>query len=106
LVPSGDHCVVENVGHQSPNDADTHPRRRKTSGLRKFRGTPNGAGGGLQAPQTRENRNVKNTDFVDIMISEVLRDFLFSRNQTLKSADNKYIRILKNKLIKLKKTKR
>jgi hypothetical protein len=41
-------------------------------------------------------------DFVDIMISEVLRDFPFIRNEALKSADNSYIRILKNKLIKLK----
>jgi hypothetical protein len=66
-------------------------------------GAPKGGGGGLpvcshpphQAPQ---NRNLKNTDFVNIMISKVLRDLLFSRNQPLK-----YIRILKNKLIKLKK---
>jgi hypothetical protein len=34
---------------------------------------------------------------------KVLRDFPFSRNQPLKSADDQYIRILKNKLIKLKK---
>jgi hypothetical protein len=37
------------------------------------------------------------------MILEVLRDFAFSRNQPLKSTDEYYIRILKNKLIKLKK---
>jgi hypothetical protein len=43
-----------------------------------------------------------NTYFADIMISKVLRDLPFSRNQTLKSADDQYIRILKNKLIKLK----
>jgi hypothetical protein len=65
-------------------------------------------GGGFRAatrpdPQTR---NSKNTDFVDIMISKVLRDFPFSRNQPLKSADDQYIRILKNKLVKLKKTRR
>jgi hypothetical protein len=40
------------------------------------------------------------------MISQVVRDFPFSRNQPLKSADDQYIRILKNKLIKLKKTRR
>jgi hypothetical protein len=45
----------------------------------------------------------KNTDFVDIMISKVLRDFPFRRNQPLKSADDQYIRILKNKSTKLKK---
>jgi hypothetical protein len=55
------------------------------------------------APQTTENWNLRNTDFVDLVISEVLRDFPFSRNQPLKSADDEYIRILKNKLIKLKK---
>jgi hypothetical protein len=40
------------------------------------------------------------------MISKVLRDLPFSRNQPLKSGDDYHIRILKNKLIKLKKTKR
>jgi hypothetical protein len=47
----------------------------------------------------------KNTDFVYIMISKVLRDLPFSRNQPLKSADDQYINILKNKLIKLKNKK-
>jgi hypothetical protein len=37
------------------------------------------------------------------MISKVLGDLPFSQNQPLKSADDQYIRILKNKLIKLKK---
>jgi hypothetical protein len=37
------------------------------------------------------------------MISKVLHDFPFSRNQPLKSAGDWDIRILKNKLIKLKK---
>jgi hypothetical protein len=36
-------------------------------------------------------------------ISKVLHDFPFSRSQPLKSADYQYIRIFKNKLIKLKK---
>jgi hypothetical protein len=40
------------------------------------------------------------------MISKVLRDLGFSRNQPLKSADDQYTGILKNKLIKLKKTRR
>jgi hypothetical protein len=39
------------------------------------------------APQTPQNRNFKNTDFVD-MTSKVLRDLPFSRNQPLKSADD------------------
>jgi hypothetical protein len=61
---------------------------------------------GLQPPtKPLQNRNLKNTYFVDIMISKVLRDLHFSRNQTLKSADDQYIRILKKKLIKLKNTR-
>jgi hypothetical protein len=56
---------------------------------------------GLQPPQTPQNRN-KNTHFVDITISNVICDLPFSRNQPLKSADDWYIRILKNKLIELK----
>jgi hypothetical protein len=52
--------------------------------------------------QNPQNRNLKNTNFVDITISKVSRDFPFSRNQPLKSADDQYISILKNKLIKLK----
>jgi hypothetical protein len=61
--------------------------------------------GGCQAagPPNPKNWNLKNADFVDVMISEVLRDFPFSRDQPLKSADVQYIRILKNKLIKSKK---
>jgi hypothetical protein len=53
-------------------------------------------------PQTPQNRNLKNTAFIYFMISKVLRDFPFSRKQPLKSADDRYIRNLKNKLIKLK----
>jgi hypothetical protein len=47
-------------------------------------------GGGYRAAnplQTHQNRNLKNTDFVDI-ISKLLRDLPFSRNQPLKSADD------------------
>ena len=49
------------------------------------------AGGGCRAaapPKTPQNRNLKSTDFVDIIISKVLRDFPFSRNQPLTSADD------------------
>jgi hypothetical protein len=56
--------------------------------------------------RTQQNWNLKNTDFVDTIISKVLRHFPFSRNQPLESADDQYIRILKNKLIKLKKNKK
>jgi hypothetical protein len=60
-------------------------------------------GSRVPAPEKPRKRNLKDIDFVDIMISKVLHDFPFSRNQPLKSADDKYIRILKNKLMKLKK---
>jgi hypothetical protein len=53
-------------------------------------GCTEGEGGGgvarLQTPSSAQNRNLKNTDFVDIMISKVLHDCPFSRNQPLKSA--------------------
>jgi len=51
-------------------------------------------------PQTPQNRNFEDKDYVDTMLSEVLRDLPFSRNQPLKSADVPYIRVLKKKLIK------
>jgi hypothetical protein len=67
--------------------------------LRQGRGVPKGGCRGA-APPKPQNRNLKNTDFVD-MISNALRDFLFSRNQQLKLAYDQYIRILKNVLTKL-----
>jgi hypothetical protein len=49
-------------------------------------------GGGCRAagppPQIPENLNLKNTDFVDVVISKVLRDLPFRRRQPLKSADD------------------
>jgi hypothetical protein len=50
--------------------------------------------------------NLKKADFVDIKISKVLRDFPSSRNPPQKSADDQYIRTLKNKFTELKKTRR
>jgi hypothetical protein len=47
-----------------------------------------GGAAGLQPPKTSENRYLKNTDFVDIMISKLSRDLPFSRKQPLKSADD------------------
>jgi hypothetical protein len=38
--------------------------------------------------KTQQKQNLKNTDFVSITISKVLRDFPVSRNQPLKSADD------------------
>jgi hypothetical protein len=47
-------------------------------------------------------QNLKNANLVDIMVSKVLCEFPFIRNRPLRPADDWYIRILKNKLIKLK----
>jgi hypothetical protein len=40
------------------------------------------------ATQTPQNRNLKNTNFVDTIISKVLSDLHFSWNQSLKPADD------------------
>ena len=52
--------------------------------------------GGLQPP-TQIEELIKKTDFVDTMISIVLRDLPFSQSQPLKTADDYYIAIAKNK---------
>jgi hypothetical protein len=44
------------------------------------------------------NENLKITDFVDMMIPNVLHGLPFSRNQLQKLASDRYIRILKNKI--------
>jgi hypothetical protein len=68
--------------------------------IQRTKNAPKGVrAAGLQPPQTPKNWNLKNTDFSDIMIPNALRDFPFSRNQPLKSADDYCIRILKIKLI-------
>jgi hypothetical protein len=50
-------------------------------------GRTQGGGGGAPGYSPPPKPEFKNTDFVDIMISKVLRDLPFSRNQPLKSAD-------------------
>jgi hypothetical protein len=45
-------------------------------------------GGAAAWPAHPQSRDLKNRDFVDIMISEASRDLPFSRNQPLKSADD------------------
>jgi hypothetical protein len=58
-----------------------------------YSGSPKcGEGGG--SPSQIE---IKKTVFLDKMVSRVLRDLPFNRNQPLKTADDLYIRILKNK---------
>jgi hypothetical protein len=67
------------------------------------RGTPGDGQAGCNPPlQTTKTERGK-TDFVDMVISKVFCNLAVSRNQPRKSADGKYLRILKNKLIKLKK---
>jgi hypothetical protein len=62
-----------------------------------------GLAAGVQPPKPLKNRNLKNTDFLGIMISKFLWDLPFSRNQPLKSADDQFITILKKLINKLKK---
>jgi hypothetical protein len=56
------------------------------------KGSPKGERGlpGCRSPppKTPKNQNLKNTDFVDMVISNVLPDFPFSQNQPLKAADD------------------
>jgi hypothetical protein len=59
-----------------------------------------GATGLQPPPPSPDKRNLKNTDFVDTVISKVLYDLHFSLNQPRKSADDYYIGIFKN-IIKL-----
>jgi hypothetical protein len=65
--------------------------------------------GGCRAAATPKpvKLKLKKADFVDIMISKVLRDLPFSQNEPLKPVDDWYIRISKTKfkrIIKSKKT--
>jgi hypothetical protein len=54
-----------------------------------FRGAAKGGGGRAAASQSPKTEIKKiNKGFVDIMPSKVLCDFLFSRNQPPKSADD------------------
>ena len=61
------------------------PRVQVTAGAHPWGGCRAAAPPPKKTPQ---NRNFKNTNFVDIMISKVLLDFPFSRSQPLKSADD------------------
>jgi len=57
-----------------------------------------GRGAGLHPPS---NQNFKSMDFVDTMILNVMRGLPLRQNQSLQSAVDRYIRILKNKIINL-----
>jgi hypothetical protein len=48
---------------------------------------PGGGGGGAAASLNPQNQNLKDTDFVDIMMWKTVCDFPFSRNQPTKSVD-------------------
>jgi hypothetical protein len=59
-----------------------------------------GGGAAELKPPNPKKLKFKKHAFVAIMISKVLRDLPFSRNQPLKSADEWYIKILESKLLK------
>jgi hypothetical protein len=48
--------------------------------------------------QPISNRNLKKQSFLDTMVSTILGDLPFNRNQPLKTAVDRYIRIFKNKI--------
>jgi hypothetical protein len=67
------------------------------------KGAPRSGGGGLQPGSPLKPPKIENKKKnLQILCYQFLRDFPFNRNQPLKSADDWYLRILKNKLIKLK----
>jgi hypothetical protein len=74
-----------------------------SSSTRKGGGTS-----GIAVPPNTPKSKFKQPRFCRycIMISKVLRDLPFSRNQPLKSVDEYYVRILKHEYIKLKKGKK
>jgi hypothetical protein len=55
-------------------------------------------GSGRLLPPFAQIEIKKGTDFVDIMLSNILCDLHFCQNQPLKSTDDKYIGILRNKI--------
>jgi hypothetical protein len=57
-----------------------------------YKGTPGvGWGGGLAGCSPSQKSKLRETDFVNMMISKVLRDWPFIRNRLLESADEKCI---------------
>jgi len=59
-------------------------------------------GGGVPGCSLLPIKILKNMDFVDVMILIVMHDLPLSQNQPLQSAVDKYIRILKNKIKKIR----
>jgi hypothetical protein len=83
-------------------------KRQLVTDTCNLKGAPKVEGGGglplcSPLPENPHNRNLKEHKFCRYYDIRILRDLPFSRNQTLKSADDYYVRILKNKLIRLKK---
>jgi hypothetical protein len=66
------------------------------------KGARNGEGGGgllsciSKDPRNAQNQNLQNNTFVHTTVANVLFDLPFRRNQPQNSADDRYIRILKN----------
>jgi len=72
--------------------------------LLRLQGALNWRGGAAEL-QPPPNQNLKYTDFVDKVISDVLHDLLFSWSKLLKTADVYYIRILKNNVDETERTR-
>jgi hypothetical protein len=84
--------VLLNV-HKNTNSADlsstVSDHLKNSYRVVDSRTHPRGGGGGLPGCSPPKPPKIKKkTDFVDIMISKVLREFPVSRNQPLKSADD------------------
>jgi len=65
-----------------------------------YRGAPKGGRGGVTRPQGQRNRNLKTKTLILYTTSNILRNWPFSRNHLLQSADEEYtyITILRIKL--------
>jgi hypothetical protein len=81
---------MHRTGHRpgAPTQKNTNIHRR----------TPKGQGVGGGAALSSKSKFKKTQFLLDTMISDVLLDLPFSRNQPLKSAEDQYLGILKNKI--------
>jgi hypothetical protein len=100
--------ITVKVSKKPPGSTDLHgvTSQNIEFKLTRLRGAPGGGEGLPVAPTRKPPKTEIKKKIVYIMISKVLRDFPVSRNQPLKSADDWYIKFLKNRLIKLNKTRR
>jgi hypothetical protein len=76
---------------------DQKPGFSVTTIVMKLRHGPTPGGACCTLPLSNQNLN-RNIDFIDTMISNVLLDLPFIRNQSLQSAYDSYTGILKNEI--------